>query len=210
MRSPITIAASPISRSTTTTRRCATSARRSSSTRRTRSPGTIAASSTRRMDEPDRAVADFDQSIKLDAEERARLFQSRPGAARQGRGRARHRRLHAGDPASTPRTRRPIYNRGLAYRARGDLDRALADFDQAIQHRRQERCRLLRARQCPPTRSATTTAPSPTSTGAINIKPDYTAAFNLRGLAYNAKGESDRAIADFDQALRIDPKFAAR
>jgi len=37
---------------------------------------------------------------------------------------------------------------------------------------------------------------------------DYTAAFNVRGLAYNAKGDSDRAIADFDQALRIDPKYS--
>jgi tetratricopeptide (TPR) repeat protein len=32
----------------------------------------------------------------------------------------------------------------------------------------------------------------------------------VRGLAYNGKGDSDRAIADFDQALRIDPKSPRR
>src|SRR5262245_18019090 len=33
--------------------------------------------------------------------------------------------------------------------------------------------------------------------------------FNSRGLAYRAKGDFDRAIADFDEAIRLEPKGAA-
>jgi tetratricopeptide (TPR) repeat protein len=32
--------------------------------------------------------------------------------------------------------------------------------------------------------------------------------YNYRGLAYNRKGENDRAIADYTEALRLDPKYA--
>ena len=38
------------------------------------------------------------------------------------------------------------------------------------------------------------------------INPKLTAAINDRGLAYIAKGETDHAIADFDQAIQIAPK----
>ena len=33
-------------------------------------------------------------------------------------------------------------------------------------------------------------------------------AFNNRGVAYRGKAQYDRAIADFDEAIRLDPKFA--
>jgi tetratricopeptide (TPR) repeat protein len=32
--------------------------------------------------------------------------------------------------------------------------------------------------------------------------------YTTRGIAYGAKGQHDRAIQDFDQAIRIDPQFA--
>jgi lipoprotein NlpI len=38
--------------------------------------------------------------------------------------------------------------------------------------------------------------------------PNTAVAFNNRGMAYQAKAQYDRAIADFDQAIRLDPKFA--
>src|SRR5439155_1493870 len=34
------------------------------------------------------------------------------------------------------------------------------------------------------------------------------AVFNNRGLAYKAKGDNDRAIQDYDQAIRLNPSFA--
>ena len=35
------------------------------------------------------------------------------------------------------------------------------------------------------------------------------AAYNSRGIAYYNKGDNDRAIADYNEALRLDPNYAA-
>ncbi len=43
---------------------------------------------------------------------------------------------------------------------------------------------------------------------AIRLKSDFWEAYNNRGLAQQAKGEYDRAIADFDQALKLNPVSA--
>jgi Tfp pilus assembly protein PilF len=34
-------------------------------------------------------------------------------------------------------------------------------------------------------------------------------AYNNRGLSYQAKGDNDRALIDYNEAIRIDPKFPA-
>ena len=110
--------------------------------------------------------------------------------------------------SSTRTTRSPIYNRGIAYRSRGDLDRSLADLDQSIKlDPKNADAYFERASAYYDKRDYDRAIADLNQ--AINVKPDYTAAFNVRGMAYNGKGDSDRAIADFDQALRIDPKFAA-
>src|SRR5262245_6053031 len=45
---------------------------------------------------------------------------------------------------------------------------------------------------------------------AVQTPPvDRAAAFHRRGLAYARRGEHERAIADFDQALRINPREAS-
>lgn len=44
---------------------------------------------------------------------------------------------------------------------------------------------------------------------AINVRPDYTEAFNARALAYAGKGDIDRAILDYNQAIRLDPEISA-
>ena len=43
---------------------------------------------------------------------------------------------------------------------------------------------------------------------AINVKPDYAPAFNLRGMVYAALGETRRSIQDFDQAIALDRNLA--
>jgi tetratricopeptide (TPR) repeat protein len=40
------------------------------------------------------------------------------------------------------------------------------------------------------------------------LNPCDAFAYNNRGLAYSRKGDDDRAIADCDQAIRLDPKLA--
>jgi tetratricopeptide (TPR) repeat protein len=83
-----------------------------------------------------------------------------------------------------------FYNRGLAYLLKDQYDRAIEDFDQAIR-----------------------------------INPNYALAFNSRGHTYFGKGlgacrpaslrpcalavaQYDRAIEDFDQAIRLNPNDA--
>lgn len=44
---------------------------------------------------------------------------------------------------------------------------------------------------------------------AINLKPDFTYAYTVRGNAYSDKNQYDLAIADFDSAIKIDERYAA-
>jgi tetratricopeptide (TPR) repeat protein len=44
---------------------------------------------------------------------------------------------------------------------------------------------------------------------AIQLKPDYLAAFGARAAAYSRKGLFDLAIADLDVVIKADPRNAA-
>jgi tetratricopeptide (TPR) repeat protein len=41
------------------------------------------------------------------------------------------------------------------------------------------------------------------------MAPNYCSAYKNRGGARSAKGEFEKAIADFDEAIRLEPNFAA-
>jgi type IV pilus assembly protein PilF len=56
-------------------------------------------------------------------------------------------------------------------------------------------------------RGETTTALSEVNR-AIAAKPDYAAAYNLRGLIHASLGDAQRAEADFQKALQLDPRNA--
>ena len=42
---------------------------------------------------------------------------------------------------------------------------------------------------------------------AIELKPDYAAAYNNRGFAYYLKGDAERAIADYTRAIELRPNY---
>jgi tetratricopeptide (TPR) repeat protein len=44
--------------------------------------------------------------------------------------------------------------------------------------------------------------------GVHETKHNLAAAYNNRGIAYGEKGEYDRAIADYNRAIQLDPKLA--
>ena len=102
-----------------------------------------------------------------------------------------------------------LVNRGDAYRLRqNDLDRALADYDQAIRTKpgfaRAFASRgfvYLFARPQPDRAIADFNE-------AIRLDPQSANVFYYRGVAWSEKGDWDRAIADFDQAIRLRPTFS--
>ena len=67
----------------------------------------------------------------------------------------------------------------------------------------------------PTPQSTVTTSPAPFATGespaamaSSQLRPDDATAFLARGNAYYAKGDCDKAIADYDQAIQLKPDFA--
>ncbi len=100
--------------------------------------------------------------------------------------------------------------RGLAYAEKGDTDRAIADYSEAI--RLQPREDKLDA-EVHMNRGVAYAAKEDYDRAiadydeAIRVNPKYATAYYNRGLAYDNKGEYDRAIADYDEAIRLDPDY---
>jgi TonB family protein len=97
-----------------------------------------------------------------------------------------------------------FYNRGKAYKDKGELDRAIADYNDAL--RLNPKFALAFAGR------GTANLAKDDEDGAIAdldraiaLNPNLASAYQIRGNAYRAKRNFDRAIADYDQSLRIAP-----
>jgi tetratricopeptide (TPR) repeat protein len=100
------------------------------------------------------------------------------------------------------------YNhRGSAYQAKGNDDRAIADYDEAIQLD-PKNARAYNNRGIAYHAKGNNDRAIADYDEAIRVDPKYAFAYFTRGLAYHAKGNNDRAIADYDEAIRLDPKYA--
>lgn len=98
-------------------------------------------------------------------------------------------------------------NRGVEYLHKGDNDRAIADYSEAIRvdpHYGQPHKNLGEIYR---SRSDFDHA-LPEFTEAIRIDPKDSEAYNFRSRAYIEKHDYDRAIADASEAIRIWPKYA--
>ena len=109
-------------------------------------------------------------------------------------------------PSRPALTKAKIYtNRGVERRRSGDLDGALADYDEAIRLNPSDifaynnRGNLRRDRGDVEVATAD-------YTDALRIDPGYTAAYVNRGKVYELTGQWALARADYEEAVRRPPK----
>jgi tetratricopeptide (TPR) repeat protein len=99
-------------------------------------------------------------------------------------------------------------NRGYGHWGKGDLDRAIADYNEAIRldpkfaHAYNNRGNAYRDKGDLDRAIADFNE-------TIRLDPKYVFAYNGRGNAYSEKGDLDRPIADYNEAIRLDPKYAS-
>jgi tetratricopeptide (TPR) repeat protein len=97
-------------------------------------------------------------------------------------------------------------NRGAEYGGKGDYDRAIPDFSEAIRINP----KLVDAWRH---RGAALLGKNEFERGiadmteVIRLDPRNVEAYNERGMAYSATGDAERAIADYNAAIRINPRF---
>jgi tetratricopeptide (TPR) repeat protein len=144
----------------------------------------------------DRAIADFNEAIRLNPNDSftAAATYNRGGAYQAkgdlDRAIADFTAAIRLDPAFAD----AYNNRGNTYQAKGDFDPAIADFTEALR---------LAANDA----AVSTGAPgAPDGTGGVGGNAYL---YANRGAAYARKGDLDHAIADFSEAIRLDPKLAA-
>ena len=98
-------------------------------------------------------------------------------------------------------------DRGNAYFRKGDYDRAIQDYDQAIQLK-PDSAQVFNNRGNALTHMSRFDRAIADYDQATRLRPDYAMAFNNRGIVYDHKGEYNRAIQDYDQAIRLKADMA--
>ena len=145
----------------------------------------------------DRAIADYSEAIRLDPTHNCAYYSR--GAVFKAEG-DNDRAIADYNKAIGAAT---IYafayiGRGAAYAAKGDNDRAIADYNWAIQ---------LESKHTFGYTPGAAVRKAKEDYDGIWLHPKYAFSYIGRGLAYAAKGDNDRAIADYNMALRLDPKL---
>jgi tetratricopeptide (TPR) repeat protein len=97
--------------------------------------------------------------------------------------------------------------RGVAYKAKGDLDNAIADYTEAIR-RDPDYAAAYNSRGIAYKAKGDVDKAIADYDQAIRLNPGSAPAFNNRGYAYFAKSSYDRAVTDFDEAVKLDPQYA--
>src|SRR5688572_2246473 len=98
-------------------------------------------------------------------------------------------------------------NRGNAYIAKGDFDRAIQDFDKSIRLDRTY-TKPLNNRGVAYMKRGEHDLAIEAFDEAIRLNPDYGNAFANRAAAYLKKHDYARAAQDYDEAIRLNPQLA--
>jgi tetratricopeptide (TPR) repeat protein len=98
----------------------------------------------------------------------------------------------------------PYRRRGFAYQMKGEHDRAITDFNEAIRLNPQN-ARAYNNRGSSFRGKREYDRAISDHNEAIRLDP-YADAYNSRGITFFAKGDRDQAVADFSKAVELDPK----
>jgi len=99
-------------------------------------------------------------------------------------------------------------SRGIAWHDKGDNDRAIADFNEAIRLNPKDADTFANRGIAWGNKGDNDRAIADFNE-AIRLNPQDTLAFANRGIAWRNKGDNDRAIADFNEMIRLNPKSAS-
>jgi len=107
----------------------------------------------------------------------------------------------------SPNQAEQYYRVGIAKKAKGDLDGAIADYTKAIELNPRYAAAYVGRGLARKTKGDLDGAIADYDR-AISLTPRLKEAYNNRGLAFQLKGQLEEAIADFDKALEFDPHYA--
>src|SRR5262249_46460690 len=109
----------------------------------------------------------------------------------------------------TPQTLVIAYNnRGNAYTAKGEYDRAIQDYDQSIKLD-PNYARAFNNRGVAYQTKGEYDRAIDDFDESIKLNPQYASAFANRAQTYLNKGEYERAVLDYDEAIRLKPTLEA-
>ncbi len=113
---------------------------------------------------------------------------------------------HGSGKARQPRTARGFLKRGRLRQARGELDKAISDYDQAVKLD-PNYARAYSSRANMRQAAGDLSGAIKDYDRAIKLDPKYVNAYNNLGNAQMAAGDLRRAIKNFSHALQLDPKY---
>jgi tetratricopeptide (TPR) repeat protein len=180
---------------------------------RVESPTTVAIAHNNRgnaytaKQEYDRAIQDYDESLKLNPEY-ARAFNNR-GAAYHKKGED-DRAIEDFDRSIqiNPKYAEAFANRAEAYQSKGEYNRAGQDYDEAIRLQPTTLKAVWNGRCWNRAILGELQGALADCNEAIRWEPNVPAPLDSRGFTYLKMGQWDSAIADYSSALRLDPKLA--
>ena len=99
------------------------------------------------------------------------------------------------------------FYRGLSAADKGDLDKAIQNYDKAIELK-PDFFGAYNSRGIAYSRKGDFDTAIKDFTTAIELKPDFAGAYNNRGIAYVKKRDFDKAIQNYDKAIELKPRLA--
>jgi tetratricopeptide (TPR) repeat protein len=135
-----------------------------------------------------------------DHAEAARIESGSPAPA------IRIQQAQAAAPAAEPGSAQDHLKRGIAHGQKGEVDRAIAEFNKAIAVKPDAVTFYSRGVAHMQKRDNDNAIAD--FTEAIRLQPDYADAVVNRANVYAVKGDADEAIAGYTEAIRIKPDFA--